>query len=114
MIKLNKLKGFSTEVIDTKTQETTIYPSLREAARTIGCSRYSISNVIKNSQEKGVNKLLKNRYFIKINETVGGSGVVKSEQHMMEYTREIKGNLYRGSWSWNWKIFKLCFDISNC
>lgn len=91
MIKLNKLKGFSIEVIDTKTQETTIYPSLREAARTIGCSHCSISNVIKNFQEKGVKRLLKNRYFIKMNETVGGSGVVKSEQHVMNIPEELKG-----------------------
>lgn len=96
MIKLNKLKGFSIQVIDTKTQETTIYPSLREAARTIGCSHCSISYVIKNFPEKGVNKLLKKRYFIKVNETVGESGVVaaaaaKSEQHMRNIPEELKG-----------------------
>ena len=45
-----------------KTQ--TVYSSISEAARSIGCTKSTISLALKNKREKGVNKLIKKRYIV--------------------------------------------------
>lgn len=66
MININKLKRFSVDVLDTKTEKTTSYPSFREAAKAIGCSHTTINNAIKLFKETGINKLVKKRFLILI------------------------------------------------
>ncbi len=53
------------EVLDTLTNETTVYTSISEAARAIGVSHASISAAFKRQKEKGVSTILiKKRYKI--------------------------------------------------
>ncbi len=52
------------EVIDSITNEKTVYSSIGEAARSIGCTDSAIVRVLKNQREKGVKKLLKKRYVV--------------------------------------------------
>ena len=64
------------EVFYTLKQETTVYPSIREAARSIGCTNSAIVITLKNPWEKGVTKLVKKRYtvFLKTDESkIGGT-----------------------------------------
>ena len=66
MLNINKLKGFSVEVLDTKTEKTTIYPSFRKAGEAIGCSHTAIHNAIKIFKETGVKRLIKKRFLINV------------------------------------------------
>jgi predicted transcriptional regulator of viral defense system len=52
--------------LDTLNNETTVYPSISEAAQSIGCAHSTIRNALKHLQEKGVSRLLKKRYLVKI------------------------------------------------
>lgn len=54
------------EVLDTLTQETTIYPSINlEAAKAISVTSSAIRYVLKNLEQKGVHKPIKNKYLVK-------------------------------------------------
>lgn len=52
------------EVMDTLTSESTVYPSIGEASRALGCASVSVWRALQN-YDKGVNKLLKKRYIVK-------------------------------------------------
>ena len=66
MLKINELKGNPVEVFDVKTNKTSVYTSARQAAKAIGCVHSTILLADKTLREKGVNKLIKKRYLIKI------------------------------------------------
>jgi group I intron endonuclease len=66
MLELNKLKGISVEVFDTKTNETLVYPSIRQAAEAIGCVHRTILLANKVFEEKGIYRLIKKRYTVNI------------------------------------------------
>ena len=51
-------------MIDSITNEKTVYYSISEAARSIGCTDSAIVIALKNQREKGVKKLLKKRYVV--------------------------------------------------
>ena len=63
-LKMQELMGISLEVIDLETEKTSIYSSIRDAAKAIGCASTSIRSVIKLSKEKGINRPIKKRYLI--------------------------------------------------
>ena len=65
ILELNKLKGHQVEVIDIIKNETSYYPSIRQAAEAIGCTHRTILNANKAFREKGV-RLIKKRYQVKI------------------------------------------------
>jgi group I intron endonuclease len=52
------------EVLDTFTSESTVYPSISEAGRALGCATVSVWRALQN-YDKGVNKLIKKRYTVK-------------------------------------------------
>lgn len=66
MLEINKAKGHRVEVLDTLSNETTSYNSIKEAGRAIGCSDTTISNALKRLQKEGVKKLIKNKYLVKL------------------------------------------------
>lgn len=66
MLKINELKGYPVEVFDVKTNKTSVYTSIRQAAEAIGCVHRTILLADKTLREKGINRLVKKRYFIKI------------------------------------------------
>lgn len=66
MLKMNEAKGILVEVFDTKTEEIKKYPSIRKAAEAIGCVHRTVLLAIKVYKEKGVQRLIKKRYLIKI------------------------------------------------
>jgi hypothetical protein len=65
-LEYNKSKGQIVEVLDTISNETTLYPSIRQAAEAIGCVHRTILLADKAFKEKGVSRLLKKRYTVKI------------------------------------------------
>lgn len=66
ILEFNRLKGVSVEVLDTNTNETSVYPSIRQAAEAIGCVHRTIQLANKTFEEKGVYRLIKKRYLVKI------------------------------------------------
>jgi len=52
--------------LDTISNETTLYPTIRQAAEAIGCVHGTILLADKAFKEKGVYRLLKKRYTVKI------------------------------------------------
>lgn len=58
----SKVKRVS--VLDTKKNETTIYPSISEASQAIGCTKSTISIALKYQQDKAVLRLVKKKYVI--------------------------------------------------
>jgi len=66
LLEYNKSKGQRVEVLDTISNETTLYFSIRQAAEAIGCVHGTILLADKAFKEKGVSKLLKKRYQVKI------------------------------------------------
>lgn len=66
MLKINELKGNPVEVFDVKTNKTSVYTSIRQAAEAIGCVHGTILLADKTLREKGINRLVKKRYLIKI------------------------------------------------
>ena len=65
-LKIQKLKGISLEIFDIDKKKTSIYLSIRDAAKAIDCSPTSIRAVIKLYREKGINRPIKKRYLINI------------------------------------------------
>ena len=61
---MNKLKGQSVEIIDTLTNETTIYTSIREAGQALGCTHEIVRRALKHLKEKGEPKLILKRYKV--------------------------------------------------
>lgn len=66
MLKLNEAKGMQAEVLDTKTNKTTIYTSIRKAANAMGCAAITLRNAEKVFLEKGVERLIKGRFIVRI------------------------------------------------
>lgn len=66
LLEYNKLKGQSVEVLDTVNDETSFYSSIRQAAEAIGCVHGTILLADKAFKEKGVSRLIKGRYLVKI------------------------------------------------
>jgi group I intron endonuclease len=66
MLKINENKRKGTEVFDTVTGLTTTYSSIRQAADAIGCSHSSIVLAIKAFSNKGIERLVKRRYKVKV------------------------------------------------
>ena len=62
MLEINKSKGFAVEVLDTKTEEVSFYPTIRQAAEAIGC----VHGTILLAQKQGVSRLIKKRYLVKV------------------------------------------------
>lgn len=58
-------RSHKVEVFDTLTNQTTVYISISEAARAIGCVKGTIVLAIKFLKEKGVPRLIKKRYLVK-------------------------------------------------
>jgi group I intron endonuclease len=54
------------EVFDSITNEATVYPSIIEAARAIGCVKGTIQSALKVLKEKGVTRLIKKKYSVKL------------------------------------------------
>ena len=50
--------------MDTLTSQSTVYNSISEAGRALGCATVSVWRALQN-YDKGVNKLLKKRYTVK-------------------------------------------------
>ena len=65
MLEINEKKGIRVEVIDTETKETRSYSSIREAARVIGCEHITILRAEKVLKEKGIDKLINERFIVK-------------------------------------------------
>ncbi len=63
--KLQERRSFKVEILDTENNETTVYSSVRVAAKEIGCAAQTIHNAIKRLEEKGVPGLIKKRYTVK-------------------------------------------------
>jgi hypothetical protein len=57
----NKSRGYSVEVFDTIKNETTVYSSIGEAARAIGCEHSTIRTALKAFNETGVVKPIKTK-----------------------------------------------------
>ena len=66
MVELNKRKGIRVEVKDKEKKETTLYNSIREAARAIGCAHITLRSAEKVFLEKGRERLIKGRFLVKI------------------------------------------------
>lgn len=66
LLEYNKSKGQTVEVLDIISTETTVYSSLRQAAEAIGCVHRTIHLADKASKEKGVSRLVRKRYLVKI------------------------------------------------
>jgi group I intron endonuclease len=66
LLEYNKSKGQVVEVLDTISNETTLYSTIRQAAEAIGCVHGTILLADKAFKEKGVSRLLKKRYTVKI------------------------------------------------
>jgi group I intron endonuclease len=67
LLELNKLKGHRVEVLDTLTNETSVYSSIREAARSMSVDPSSIQKVLKPLQQEEVSRLIRKRYTVKKN-----------------------------------------------
>jgi hypothetical protein len=65
-LEYNKSKGQVVEVLDTISNETTLYSTILQAAEAIGCVHGTILLADKAFKEKGVSRLLKKRYVVKI------------------------------------------------
>jgi group I intron endonuclease len=53
------------EVLDTLTNQITVYPSISEAARAIGCHKTTISKTLQHLKEKGVSRPINKRFTVK-------------------------------------------------
>jgi|SRR3982751_6813979 hypothetical protein len=63
---LNKAKGFQVEIVDTNTNITTKYDSIRSAASAIGCAHKSLIDLNNKNIKTGAVNLFKGRYQVKI------------------------------------------------
>lgn len=65
-IEYNNSKGQRVEVLDTISNETTLYTTIRQAAKAIGCVHGTILLADKAFKEKGVSRLVKKIYRVQI------------------------------------------------
>ena len=90
------------EVLDTITKETTVYPSMSEAGRSIDCTTSAIAIALKDQKEKGVFRLIKKWYMVFPNESKiagtsspSGKGLKRtweSNAHKVEVLDTLNGN----------------------
>lgn len=64
-----------------KKKTKTVYFSISEAARSIGCTKSAITIALKNQREKRVNKLIKKRYIVTLPKTEESKVVDSSLPH---------------------------------
>lgn len=62
LLEMSKARSKTVELLDTLNSTTTIYSSIAEAARSIGCDPGTVRYAIKNLQEKEISTLIKARY----------------------------------------------------
>jgi group I intron endonuclease len=62
--RLHTIRLQQVSVLDSLNNETTIYPSITEAAQVIGCTKSTISKVLKHQEEKRRLRLVKKRYLV--------------------------------------------------
>lgn len=65
MIKYNESKRVPIEILDTKTNEVSLYSSVRQAAEALGCVHGTILLAERNLKKEGISKLIKKRYLLK-------------------------------------------------
>ena len=65
LLKYSQSRAIRVEVLDNLTNQITVYPSMAEAAISMGCSKVSVHLALKNLKEKGINRLIKKRYQVK-------------------------------------------------
>ena len=66
LLKYSQARSKSVSVLDTINNETTIYASISESARALGCTAAAIRYALKKLQEKGVHSPIKKRYMVSI------------------------------------------------
>ena len=64
LIRLRTIQSQRVQVFDTLNNETTVYPSIREAAKAIGCHKTTIGKAIEHQKQKGASRLIKKRYTV--------------------------------------------------
>lgn len=64
--RIHSIQSHQVSVLDTLTDQVTVYPSISAAARAIGCADGTIRNALKVLKEKGVSRLIKKRFMVKI------------------------------------------------
>ena len=64
-MKNSLLKACGVKVLDTFSNETTVFNPISEAGRFIGCSETAVRKALKNLKEKGVARLVKKKYLVK-------------------------------------------------
>lgn len=62
LLEMSKARSKTVELLDTLNSTTTVYSSIVEAARAIGCDPGTVRYAIKNLQEKEISTLIKARY----------------------------------------------------
>lgn len=65
LIKYNESKGVPIEILDTKTNEVSLYSSVRQAAEALGCVHGTILLAERRFKKEGISKLIKKRYLLK-------------------------------------------------
>ena len=65
LIKYNESKGVPIEIFDTKTNEVSLYSSVRQAAEALGCVHGTILLAERSLKKEGISKLIKTRYLVK-------------------------------------------------
>jgi Fic family protein len=64
---MNELKGHRVEVLDTKTNETRYYNTIREVGRALGCTHETVRRALKHLEKTGEHKLILNKRYKVIN-----------------------------------------------
>jgi group I intron endonuclease len=112
-----KAISLSVQVFDTLTNEKTVYYSISEAARSIGCTGSAIVIVLKNQREKGVTKLVKKRYMVflktdesKISATSSPSRCSAGIETYVRIKRPESSSYGHFKWKWN----SLWFNTWSC
>lgn len=82
LIKYNESKGVPIEILDTKTNEVSLYSSVRQAAEALGCVHGTILLAERSLKKEGISKLIKKRYLLK---------TVRREYH--SFTRSYAPNI---------------------
>ena len=85
------------EVFDTLKKETTVYPSISEAARSIGCRNSSIVAALKDQKDRSpseaASRLVKKRYFISLyndKSQVAGSSMFSMGKNFKSYALRVE------------------------
>ena len=63
-MKNSPLKACGVKVLDTFSNETTVFNSISEAGRFIGCSETAVRKALKNIKEKWVARLIKKKKIL--------------------------------------------------